>query len=125
MRGGERLGEMVVHAAVGELVLLVVEGASRECDDGDVPCGAVGGLLDAPDLLRGLKAVQHRHVTIHQDEVVMFLLVEFDRLFSVPRQIAFASQFRKEFSDEELVGQHVLGDEDSQTGRKTPDRFDP
>ncbi len=105
---------MHVHAGVQVFLDLVHHGVGRQRDDRRAPPPATR--LDGADFAGGRDAVHHRHLDVHQDQVVVASGPGLDRLLAVRNDVDGQAEGGDHRLQHQLVGGVVLGRQDAQRG---------
>eukprot|EP00756_Hemistasia_phaeocysticola_P023975 Hpha_TRINITY_DN15922_c1_g1::TRINITY_DN15922_c1_g1_i1::g.71580::m.71580 len=112
----QRLRRIIIHSMVkANLAGLrkCVGGQGDNCDAGPVPQSA--GLLELPDLLARPITVKHRHVAVHEDEVVVLFRQLVHRDLPVVAHCRHDAETFQLLLDQQLVRRIVLRHEELQT----------
>ena len=102
-----RLGEKVVHSLANASVTVTRHRIGREGDDGNE------GIAPLANPARSFVAVHHRHLAVHQDQIVSALLQRFEGFGAIGNRVGLVPEFPQLRQGYELVGRIILGEQDS------------
>ena len=115
VREFHRLGHMTVHASFSRAVAVLAEDMRSQGNDGSTPARIPG--FPFTQLVGGLKAVEHGHLAIHQDQVIRLRLDRLQRLFAVAGGVRLQVEFVQHAADDLGGNTVVLGDQDAEVTR--------
>ena len=100
--GGERFGDEIVHAgsqATGHLVIA----RSSAHGNNQAPCARPGQRFECPDFARGVEAVEHGHLAVHEHDIEGIFRIGVEGFLAVGDQGHLQTQALEHLADNLLV----------------------